>query len=181
MLQFSSISELSGSELARESAPTLSLERPWRGTMDSEERRKQKAEIERRYYRKNAEKIRRKDRIRHNSDPERHKRYRERHPLGNMLTGARRRAKRDGVPFSITEKDLYPLPKYCPILEIELDYNRTKLGNNSPSLDKIIPSLGYVLGNVCIISNRANQKKSDFTLKELEKLILYMKKFDCSF
>lgn len=41
----------------------------------------------------------------------------------------------------------------------------------SPSLDKIIPSLGYVPGNVRIISARANLLKNDATVDELRAIL----------
>lgn len=100
-------------------------------------------------------------------------RHRILHPLGPMLARARQRAKRDNVPFDISANDIV-LPTHCPILLIELDYGRDKVGNNSPSLDKVIPALGYVKGNVRVISNRANQKKSDWTVDELRRLAMYM-------
>lgn len=46
----------------------------------------------------------------------------------------------------------------------------------SPSLDKIIPEKGYIKGNIAIISMRANQLKSNATLAELEKLLVWMRK-----
>lgn len=104
----------------------------------------------------------------------RHAKYRQRHPLGNLLGRARRRAKTKGWRFNIEEKDLLPIPTHCPILGIKLDYTRNKLGNNSPSIDRRNSNLGYVKGNVRVISNRANQKKSDWTLPELERLVSYM-------
>lgn len=39
--------------------------------------------------------------------------------------------------------------------------------NNSPSLDRIRNELGYVRGNVIVISNRANRLKSDASIEEL--------------
>ena len=42
-----------------------------------------------------------------------------------------------------------------------------KCTDNSPTLDKIIPSLGYVSGNIWIISHRANTIKSDASIDEL--------------
>lgn len=47
---------------------------------------------------------------------------------------------------------------------------------NSPSVDKIIPQLGYVKGNVQIISNRANIMKNDATLEDVKALLKYMEK-----
>ena len=43
-------------------------------------------------------------------------------------------------------------------------------------MDKIIPSLGYVKGNVQIISNRANFMKNDATIENIQALLAYMQK-----
>ena len=47
---------------------------------------------------------------------------------------------------------------------------------NSPSLDRIRPQLGYVAGNVRVISNRANHLKSNGTISEFEAVLAYMKR-----
>lgn len=39
---------------------------------------------------------------------------------------------------------------------------------DSPSIDKVIPELGYVRGNVWVISNKANRIKNNATLEELK-------------
>lgn len=55
------------------------------------------------------------------------------------------------------------------------------LGNNggnrdqSPSLDKVKPELGYVPGNVRVVSNKANRLKADNTIETLEAILKYMK------
>ena len=71
------------------------------------------------------------------------------------------------------------IPTHCPILGLELDYDGKGIGSwvrgeNSPSLDQIIPSQGYVLKNVQIISWRANRIKNDATPEELMKIAKYM-------
>ena len=53
-----------------------------------------------------------------------------------------------------------------------------KRSDNSPSLDKFFPSLGYVKGNVQIISWRANHLKSDGTPEEWEKVAKWCKNED---
>lgn len=50
------------------------------------------------------------------------------------------------------------------------------LGPESPTLDKIIPALGYVPGNVWVISHRANTIKSDASLEELKTLTANLEK-----
>lgn len=88
-----------------------------------------------------------------------------------MLNGARERAKRGGYACTITVDDIV-IPEFCPLLGLKL--KRNKGGNvrpNSPSLDKIRPELGYVPGNVWVISHRANNVKSDASLLELQMLV----------
>jgi len=51
--------------------------------------------------------------------------------------------------------------------------------NNSPSLDKYDPKLGYVSGNVFWVSYRANRIKFDASLAEIEALVNWMKKQEC--
>lgn len=75
--------------------------------------------------------------------------------------------------------DLIPLPLYCPVLGIKLEYKKGKgKGNytyNSPTLDRIDSSKGYTKENVKIISWRANRLKYDGTLKEFEDIVAYIK------
>ena len=47
---------------------------------------------------------------------------------------------------------------------------------NSPSLDKIIPSKGYVEGNVAWISFKANAIKNDANSEEILKVSKWLKK-----
>jgi hypothetical protein len=46
-----------------------------------------------------------------------------------------------------------------------------KKSKNQISVDKLIPELGYVKGNIVFCSRRANSIKNDLSLKELEKWI----------
>lgn len=84
-----------------------------------------------------------------------------------MVRNARHRAKAAGVPFTITKNDIV-IPTHCPILGIPLVHQIGRGGgDSSPSLDKVRPELGYVPGNVIVISQRANRLKSDASIKEL--------------
>jgi len=58
-------------------------------------------------------------------------------------------------------------PKTCPYLDIELNYNADDKADNVASLDKVTPSLGYIPGNVQIISNLANRMKSSATPEQM--------------
>lgn len=92
----------------------------------------------------------------------------------NMLNQARHRAKRKSIPFSITLDDIQ-LPNFCPVLGILLDYGHKggHLFPNSPSLDRRIPKLGYVKGNVEVISMKANMIKTHATPEEILRVALY--------
>ena len=85
-----------------------------------------------------------------------------------MWERAKSRAERDGVPFDIVPEDII-IPEYCPIFSnmrlVPGNDGYTK--NCAPSLDKIIPELGYVKGNIWVISSFANAMKNSATLEQL--------------
>lgn len=83
-----------------------------------------------------------------------------------LLKQAKYRAKKNKIEFNIDISDII-IPEYCPILKIPLFTRKGHSGPNSPSLDRIDPSKGYVKGNVQVISHKANTIKSDATLQEL--------------
>lgn len=79
-------------------------------------------------------------------------------------------SKKRELPFNLEESDIV-IPDVCPVLGIPIYFGS---GNgpkhNSPSLDRLVPSKGYVKGNVNIISQKANRIKNDATLDELRKV-----------
>ena len=104
-------------------------------------------------------------------------------PIPQMLSNAKIRAKQKGVDFNLTTqylKKIFPKDNKCPItgLNFEFGYiNKEKINkNNSPSLDRIIPSKGYVIGNVMVISDLMNRMKQDSTFEDIEKLYNFYKK-----
>jgi len=86
-----------------------------------------------------------------------------------MLKSAISRAKKLGFACTITEQDIF-IPETCPLLGMRLERGIGKQHAASPSLDRIIPTLGYVPGNVWVISHRANELKRDATLQEIQML-----------
>lgn len=85
----------------------------------------------------------------------------------NMLDRSKSRAKRKGFEHNITIEDII-IPKNCPLLGIPLFAGKESVCPNSPTLDRIDSSKGYVKGNVWVISYKANTIKSNATLEELE-------------
>jgi hypothetical protein len=80
-----------------------------------------------------------------------------------LLQNAKARAKKYKTILNITVEDIV-VPTHCPYLGIKLEPFTEW---SSPSLDKIKPELGYVKGNVQVISNLANTMKSSATLEQL--------------
>ena len=73
---------------------------------------------------------------------------------------------------------IMPNDMVCPILGLEMRFGLAD-GNDkyqSPTIDKLIPSKGYVKGNVAWISARANLIKSDATSDEIMKVAKWLKK-----
>ncbi len=87
---------------------------------------------------------------------------------------AKIRAKKDGIPFDIEFWDIV-IPSHCPILKIPLFQSDEVAGNNSPTVDKIIPSLGYTKDNIWVISYLANTMKNNASLEELHTFALFFK------
>ena len=88
-----------------------------------------------------------------------------------LLRAIRHRAHKKNIPFDLTCDDLV-VPKWCPILGIKLDYGSRE---TRPEVDRIIPALGYVQGNVQVISGRANRLKNDASMAEIEAILRYMR------
>ena len=99
--------------------------------------------------------------------------------LSRILAQRRSEAKRQNVVFDVDLDYFFSIANdVCPILGIALSWGerKGKATDNSPSLDKIIPSLGYVKGTVAWISFKANTIKSNATADEVQAVATWMKK-----
>jgi hypothetical protein len=106
--------------------------------------------------------------------------WREKNPEHYIFNKAKTRARKCGFEFNIEVSDII-IPKYCPILGIELKFEKRDTHGgprdwpNSPSLDRIDNTKGYIKGNIMVISCRANVLKSDGTPEEFRKLYNFFK------
>jgi hypothetical protein len=117
----------------------------------------------------------------HQSVPEVRKRINQRAVSWNknnvektLLSGAKKRAKNKKMEFNIDIDDVI-IPKICPILGIELKRSDNKLSYNSPTIDRIDSSIGYIKNNIQVISHRANTLKSNASFEEIEKIYKWFK------
>lgn len=112
------------------------------------------------------------------ANPEKYKEIQKRHrekrdPRRVILENAKALAKRLNLPFNITLEDIV-VPEICPLAQIPLVFNKKKTRDNSPSLDKIVPSLGYVRGNTRVISRKGNRWKQEMTRDDVLRLLDYI-------
>ncbi len=92
-----------------------------------------------------------------------------------MYCTAKYRAQEHGLPFEINYADI-KIPATCPIFGMDLVPNIGNVDDNSPTVDRIIPKLGYTKDNIWVISHRANRFKSNMTVQEMEQLLNAVKK-----
>ena len=116
--------------------------------------------------------------------------YRENQPQRSRATAMRNsiRARCDarGIPFDrnwLTTRKIFELllaTERCPVCDSEFvypsPYGALGPSDRSVSLDRIIPSAGYVEGNVAIICWRCNALKRDALLPELEAITAWLRK-----
>jgi hypothetical protein len=90
---------------------------------------------------------------------------------------AKTRAKKRGMQFTVQLADLLPPPTHCPVFGVLINYDgpKHKLREpNTPSIDRLDNNLGYIAGNVRVISLRANILKNSASLEEVRALVRYM-------
>ena len=84
----------------------------------------------------------------------------------HAIKGARERARVRGLPCSLTYKNVPLPPNTCPVLGVKLEVGNNN--DNSATLDRLIPALGYTPDNVVWMSRRANMIKSSTVPENLE-------------
>ena len=121
---------------------------------------------QREYRERCAEDVKRREKERRESFPERH-----------LLHGAKQRARRFDLPFNL-ELDDCIVPERCPVLGIEFEQGEGRPLPGSPTLDRIVPELGYVKGNVIVVSHLANTIKTYATIEQIEAVVDFYKNLE---
>jgi hypothetical protein len=94
------------------------------------------------------------------------KEERKLNPGLTLYYNARQRARRNNLPFDLKVSDIF-VPDFCPVLGMRLEVSDKIISPNSTTLDKIVPKLGYIRGNIQVISNRANSMKHDASISDM--------------
>jgi hypothetical protein len=128
--------------------------------------------IQQRYYQENAEELRayakryredHKEQIRAVAKKRRHS-----SPEELLYKLSKQRAKRLGLSFDLTPEYIQSItPALCPITLKSFEIGVGRPVPQSMTLDKVVPHLGYVEGNVAVISRLANTIKQDCTDPEV--------------
>ena len=89
---------------------------------------------------------------------------------------ARNRSKTKSLPFNLDNDYVYSLWKEqdgrCLLTGVYFELTANEgIVSNAPSLDRINPKLGYVKGNVRLITYHLNVAISEFGLETFEELI----------
>ena len=98
-----------------------------------------------------------------------------------MISGARRRSlKRSWPPCTLKAKDIcnvWPKDNICPVLDIPMVHGHQDK-YNSPTLERINNNEIYIIGNILIVSHRANCIKNDGTWQEIMKVAEFYKQLE---
>jgi hypothetical protein len=95
--------------------------------------------------------------------------------VSKWLEQTRLRAKAKGLPCKLVTNDIV-IPDHCPLLGIPLFFTQGVMTANTPSIDRIDSNLGYVPGNIQVVSWEANRIKSDTTIERAEQLLEFYTK-----
>lgn len=93
-------------------------------------------------------------------------------------------AKKEGVPLgfkNVAELASYVVsisPSCCPVFNVEFTQRGSGFSNWSPSIDKIDPKLGYVRGNIQVISMLANCMKRNASPEQLQQFARWVLRSD---
>ncbi len=97
------------------------------------------------------------------------------HRIKHLLGAVKARAKLKCIEFSLVESDI-KIPVKCPSCKVNIRFAyEGRQPDNTPSLDRIDNTRGYVPDNIDVICYRCNHLKSDADIQELENIVAYMK------
>lgn len=87
--------------------------------------------------------------------------------IDNKRSSLRKRARRNGVPFSVSASRLRKIlsVRNCPVCGVLL--NNEENHPNAKSIDRVVPNLGYTDDNVAVLCRECNTNKANYNLFQL--------------
>lgn len=105
------------------------------------------------------------------------RRKKEKKSVGNFmmrLYEIKRRSKIFNIPFNLTKEHIEEIwTGKCAISGKELDFD-SRDPEHCPQLDKIVPEIGYVMGNVCWLSAKYNRLKSNMNSEDARLIMIWL-------
>jgi len=100
-----------------------------------------------------------------------------------LAANARQRAKKAGVPFDLSSTEIAAMlePMLCQVTGLPLNFEQGPRNPFSPSLDRKVPSLGYVTENVQVVCWMYNAAKGTWTHEEVMKMATALTEKEGSF
>lgn len=108
--------------------------------------------------------------------------HKQSNPFKHKCTRVKSRASHLKVPFNLTPEYLESLwMGMCPALGVPISFTeKDRTDEYAAELDRFIPELGYVKGNVTFLSRKANRLKNSASISDLEGILNWMKKYENS-
>jgi hypothetical protein len=113
--------------------------------------------------------------------PQKAKHY-DKHPkrkwAESVVAGARYRMRQigKGDQCTITASYIHSItPDVCPIFGTVFVFKGNKVSSESATLDRLVPELGYVPGNIAVISMKANRIKNAYGSEDVLKVGEWLK------
>lgn len=97
-----------------------------------------------------------------------------------LYRSSKDRARQHNIPHTISPDDII-VPETCPICNTEMRPAKNGGGSSiSPTLDKVIPEIGYVQGNIAVICKRCNSTKGNGSADLHRRISAYIDSFSSS-
>lgn len=100
-------------------------------------------------------------------------------PSYTLWFAAKSRAEKKGLPFTLRVSDVEEMvlaADKCPALGIPFCWSNKGIRDNSPTLDKYDPRLGYTRENTRLISALANRIKTNADSNQVGKVYVWMRR-----
>lgn len=101
----------------------------------------------------------------------------ERRPFYHRYHTVRSISQQKRLPFNLTEEYLQSLwTGYCAISGQPVHLDTTRNNEWHAELDRTVPEIGYVQGNVDWLSRKFNRLKSNATVEDTELVLAYLRR-----